>query len=303
MSSSNKILKCPQCGFIMSEPDWRCPKCYCEFDNYDFDTKQIDGTPKAKEQSNEDAPMANVEDVSVQKKKLICFEDKVEPTSSSSFGDDASMWRYENLQEVYSAVSEITHDIPDDMITRDKSKADILVEICFGLVRVGQYQNTSVKAYQVYGKISIKDLNNDTEVTSRRYTGTLPPDEIMIHKKLGSIYTGSIPFEEMKKYLNKKVLKEKVFHNKGINSAQKASGCFIATAAYGSCMAYEVNLLRTWRDESLLKSCFGRLFVNVYYRISPPLAKIIENSGILKMMARTLLKPLLAVIKRFTGQL
>jgi rubrerythrin len=30
-------LKCPRCGYAMEYPDWRCPECFYEFPEYDFD--------------------------------------------------------------------------------------------------------------------------------------------------------------------------------------------------------------------------------------------------------------------------
>ncbi len=78
---------------------------------------------------------------------------------------------------------------------------------------------------------------------------------------------------------------------------QKKSGCFIATAAYGSSIAQEVDILRSWRDESLLNFGFGRILIKAYYKISPRIAKIIKNSDIMKMIVRALLKPLIYCIK------
>jgi len=50
------------------------------------------------------------------------------------------------------------------------------------------------------------------------------------------------------------------------------SACFIATACYGTSRAPELDVLRKFRDEVLMKSGPGRWFVRSYYRVSPPMA-------------------------------
>lgn len=74
--------------------------------------------------------------------------------------------------------------------------------------------------------------------------------------------------------------------------------CFIATAAFRSPMAQELNILRKWRDQELLSTYIGRAFVRIYYSISPPIANIIEKSDSIRSMVRFLLNPLIAIIKR-----
>jgi hypothetical protein len=74
-------------------------------------------------------------------------------------------------------------------------------------------------------------------------------------------------------------------------------GCFIATAAFGSPMAPQVQLLREFRDRYLLTNAPGRLFVAAYYRVSPPLAKRVGESEILRAITRTGLLPVLAWVK------
>ncbi|RUM34790.1 MAG: hypothetical protein DSY50_05870, partial [Desulfobulbus sp.] len=51
-----------------------------------------------------------------------------------------------------------------------------------------------------------------------------------------------------------------------------SSGCFIATAAYGTSFAEEIDVLRNWRDDFLEASYPGRLFIRTYYSLSPPVA-------------------------------
>jgi hypothetical protein len=67
--------------------------------------------------------------------------------------------------------------------------------------------------------------------------------------------------------------------------------CFIATAAYGTPMAGEVQILREFRDKYLLTNPPGRAFVDFYYRVSPPIAEFITEHPVLKPIVRASLVP------------
>ena len=58
------------------------------------------------------------------------------------------------------------------------------------------------------------------------------------------------------------------------SGSQKSGGCYIATAVYGSYDCPEVWTLRRFRDYKLAKSYYGRLFIKVYYAISPKLVRV-----------------------------
>lgn len=72
-----------------------------------------------------------------------------------------------------------------------------------------------------------------------------------------------------------------------------SSGCFIATAAYGTALEHHVILLKRFRDLYLLTNAPGKLFVKFYYRYSPPIAHVIAQHSLVRLMVRTALVPLL----------
>jgi outer membrane protein assembly factor BamB len=71
--------------------------------------------------------------------------------------------------------------------------------------------------------------------------------------------------------------------------------CFIATAAYGTRMAEEIEVLREFRDEYLLTNPVGQALTNLYYRVSPPMAEFINEHPDLKPVVRAGLLPAVAM--------
>jgi hypothetical protein len=74
-----------------------------------------------------------------------------------------------------------------------------------------------------------------------------------------------------------------------------AGYCFIATAAYGTPLAGEIQILRQFRDEYLLTNPPGRAFVDFYYKVSPPIAEFITEHPSLKPIVRAGLVPAVAM--------
>jgi parallel beta-helix repeat protein len=62
--------------------------------------------------------------------------------------------------------------------------------------------------------------------------------------------------------------------------------CFIATAAYGTDTAKEIDILREFRDTVLLPNSLGLRFVSLYYKTSPPIADFISQHEVLRTMVR-----------------
>ncbi len=73
--------------------------------------------------------------------------------------------------------------------------------------------------------------------------------------------------------------------------------CFIATAAFESDMAPQVQSFRNFRDKYLLPYSAGRELVKFYYDISPRYAEMISQSELSKSLVRGILWPLLLFVE------
>lgn len=119
--------------------------------------------------------------------------------------------------------------------------------------------------------------------------------------------------EEIKKvsyfiYLNERVMdinleldceeleKHLTSHNFEINTVKK--GCYVATCVYGSYNTAEVWLLRRFRDQCLDKSFFGKLFIKLYYAVSPTIIRLFKNNKVFHKFNKWLLDKMICSLKK-----
>jgi len=74
-------------------------------------------------------------------------------------------------------------------------------------------------------------------------------------------------------------------------------GCFIGTAAYGSCTTKEAIALRNFRDDVLLTNSLARSLAEFYCKVSPPPAEYIGEHKTLRTVARFSLAPIVYGVK------
>jgi len=73
--------------------------------------------------------------------------------------------------------------------------------------------------------------------------------------------------------------------------------CFIATAAYGTPMAADIDTLRAVRDTYLLNSAVGTAFVDAYYHVSPAIADVVAKYPVAAATVRIVLVPVIWAAK------
>lgn len=81
----------------------------------------------------------------------------------------------------------------------------------------------------------------------------------------------------------------------------KKSGCFIATATYGSELSPQVQFLREFRDNTVFSTFAGSSFMTVfngfYYSFSPGVASTISDNGVLREVMKIVLYPLIGILR------
>lgn len=81
----------------------------------------------------------------------------------------------------------------------------------------------------------------------------------------------------------------------GVTDEEAETGCFIATAAFGSYFHPYVSILKSFRDAFLITNSTGRSFVAWYYRVSPAVADKMRTNEFMKAGVRILLLPLVGL--------
>jgi hypothetical protein len=81
---------------------------------------------------------------------------------------------------------------------------------------------------------------------------------------------------------------------------EEGGGCLIATAAYGSELAPQVQMLREIRDNQLMNTESGKSFMatfnDIYYSFSPTIADMERESPVFKEIVKAGLTPMLSTL-------
>ena len=78
--------------------------------------------------------------------------------------------------------------------------------------------------------------------------------------------------------------------------AQNNEGCYIATCVYGSYDCPQVLTLRRFRDNTLKKHLLGRVFIKVYYVLSPKLVAVFGQTQPFQHFFRRVLDRFLKIL-------
>lgn len=98
-------------------------------------------------------------------------------------------------------------------------------------------------------------------------------------------------------YWEQRDILQKELQEKDSTYIPPQSGCYVATAVYGSYDCPQVWTLRRFRDYTLAETWYGRLFIQVYYAVSPTLVKWFGKAEWFKNMWKPTLDRMVAKLQ------
>ncbi|HSF28634.1 MAG TPA: CFI-box-CTERM domain-containing protein [Nitrosopumilaceae archaeon] len=166
-------------------------------------------------------------------------------------------------------------------------------------------------------KLKIDFINKNTKTVQEHidYSITVAKDDTQVfgipltHTAIGSV---TIPYEfqeageykvsvDVQGILFQPIPTETASFVITIGKTQPKNGCLIATAAFGSELAPQVQFLREYRDNTIMSTSAGSSFINafnaVYYTFSPTVADVERNNPILQEFIRAGVTPLLGILQ------
>jgi len=211
--------------------------------------------------------------------KQICLVKTQFPNDEAGSINEAKFYAFQALTLLFSA----------GMMRRMSDRSESVVfGVATGLIAKQQEKKNAQQAIALLDKaLSIYDFAMIHTIKANVFR-ILGDNQSALHEL--NYIISNFPDDEL--YIEARQMKDE------IENPPKKSGCFIATAAYGSPAAPEVTVFRQYRDKVLLNSRSGTAFVRIYYFFSPPAAFIISKVGWLKSFVRIfLLQPLLKLLK------
>ena len=132
----------------------------------------------------------------------------------------------------------------------------------------------------------------------------LPGDEIICGPQTMAVNGTCVPDYETICGPGATVVDEKCVGSELPPGEKPSEDCLIATASYGSEMAPQVQMLREVRDNILLSTYSGVLFMDgfnsVYYSFSPQVAQLENENPIFREAVRAFITPLISTLSVMT---
>ena len=187
----------------------------------------------------------------------------------------------------------------DDKITQSKEFLQDAIDS--GQVEIISEEKTTINEIEAFQKNALGKFTlsgNPTNISFREiilatpdnfYTITYSNEESIFNNNLGEFNDVLYSFSA---------------ESETNNETENGGGCLIATAAYGSELAPQVQFLREVRDNTLLSTESGSSFMSgfnsLYYSFSPAVADLERESPVFREAVKLFITPMLSTLSIMT---
>jgi len=207
----------------------------------------------------------------------------------------------DGINPVISLTIENTNDKTlDDLITE---KNNILDEVVYQN-KLEILSQQKIKS-NVYETIAIGTFEVDDEIVKIKFSEIMILSDKKSYTFAYSNYLNNfndhVPkFQDTLNSFKILSVDEMMINSSTDNSSEEGGGCLIATAAYGSELAPQVQMLREIRDNQLMNTESGKSFMSgfneLYYLFSPTIADMERESPVFKEIVKAGLTPMLSTL-------
>jgi len=158
---------------------------------------------------------------------------------------------------------------------------------------IGRYSNKPQMTVEIPAQIQILESENEGRQLLRIKRAGLKSTQTQVKRPIPE--PAEAIFNEM--YAGRHTTKVPSSTKPTTTQTGGQSQCFVATATFGSYDAYEVYILRRYRDHVLSKHYIGKSFIKTYYKIGPFLALLVLKSKLLKSISVFLISRIVYVVQ------
>ena len=194
--------------------------------------------------------------------------------------------------------------------TNDKTLDDLITEKNNVLAEVVYQNKLEILSQQkiksnVYETIAIGTFEVDDEIVKIKFSEVMILSDKKSYTFAYSNYLNNfndhIPkFQDTLNSFKILSVDEIMVNSSTDNLTEEGGGCLIATAAYGSELAPQVQMLREIRDNQLMNTESGKSFMSgfneLYYTFSPTIADMERESPVFKEIVKAGLTPMLSTL-------
>lgn len=284
------MISCPECGKQISDRAASCPNCGCPISATPVPEAKVNNSEadkmlllarRARENNDDEAAARYYEQILISEPlnwEAVFYVDYCKAASCVIRDIGPAAQRVKNgFKTAFDIVKN------SDM----ENKNDALYQICDDANRLlQQLSDVAYNHYMQHSSVNGAHAEYKNRVYECGMAACLLGDcfyKIDDKRVAALCYKKAVAFWKGQFSLNEVAINRIKEHEPNYE-APKAGGCYVATAVYGSYDCPQVWTLRRYRDFTLAKSWYGRLFVRTYYAVSPTLVKWFGNTEWFKNM-------------------